>query len=367
MIEATINRNNTRTYPSISTTTLKHLRRRVARLQNSNPYISPSHSIPKTALKRSGRRPRSMVLAVVPQRKAAVHTVKRNLNASPFATLIDHSATPIPSSTRRLAIASSEPQSITEKPTHFPLYTPPTRKVSHYLFGYGSLINPQSRLRTVPTPTTAIPVVVRGLQRAWSYNCSHSKSAYTAVGVTRVADRSVVTNGVLVPIEQPELELPRLDVRERYYVRELVRLQDVEFWEGGSDALVSAGHDVYVWVYTNPSPSHPTTTPQANIPISTTLNRISHKPCRKSPIPQSYIDCIIAGCMMYGSEFTRQFVCSTLGWDSGVWLNDRHADESVRKYVPNVACGEVDVVDADVVDGLLKEVIPEAFMGRVDA
>ncbi|KAJ3055192.1 hypothetical protein HK097_011268 [Rhizophlyctis rosea] len=344
-MDVAINRRQNITHSSIFTTTLKHLRRRVARLQNSNPYSKPntiaSSLITSRTRAAKGLANSMVVLAVIPQRKAAVHAVKRRLHAS----------------TSSRATTSDLPSSF-DFP--LPLYTSPIRKARHYLFGYGSLINPQSRLRTVSTPTTAIPALVRGFQRAWSYNCSHTKSTYTAVGVTRVPDSTAVTNGVLVPLERPEVELPMLDMRERHYVRELVTVRDVQLWKGSS--TLGDAHEVYVWIYTNSSSSHSTTTTRTQ-----PLTQTPHIPCCNSPIPQSYIDCIIAGCLMYGAEFTRQFINSTIGWDSGVWLNDRHADESVRKYVRNVACGEVDVVDPEVVDGVLKEIIPEALKGRVEA
>ena len=365
IMDVATSRSHSNAQSTISITTLKYLRRRVARLQNLHPYIKPSTtaSSQTNLTVRRTRAATMVVVTVIPQRKAAVHTVKRRLHASPFsrATTSDlPSPFDFPIPTRSPTAFSSTPS----HPVRFSLYTSPSRKVHHYLFGYGSLINSQSRLRTVSTPSTAIPAIVRGLQRAWSYNCSHTKSTYTAVGVTRVPESTTVTNGVLVPLERPEVELPMLDMRERHYVRELVTVKDVQLWEG--EASFGDAHEVYVWVYTNPSSSSSTHSSAAITPAQR-QSVTPHIPCCKSPIPQSYIDCIIAGCLMYGSEFTRQFICSTVGWDSGVWLNDRHADESIRKYVRNVACGEVDVVDPEVVDGLLKEAIPDAFKCRVEA
>lgn len=65
----------------------------------------------------------------------------------------------------------------------------------HYVFGYGSLICPASRSITNPTLSTAaaLPVAIRGLQRAWS---ARTPSGYTAVGV-------VPTTGSTLHHQQP--------------------------------------------------------------------------------------------------------------------------------------------------------------------
>src|SRR5438445_2421911 len=84
--------------------------------------------------------------------------------------------------------------------------------MTDYVFGYGSLINPDSRKLTGPTGEP-IPVRVRGLERSW--NVVVTKDKMTALGVIR--RRGALTNGVLVPL--PESQLAVFDQREEGYVR----------------------------------------------------------------------------------------------------------------------------------------------------
>lgn len=229
----------------------------------------------------------------------------------------------------------------------FPFYkNPNSQRPRHYLFGYGSLINPQSRLRTVPYPTSAIPVTVRGMQRSWSYRCPRKE--YTAVGVSRVpfSNGPAFCNGVLIPIENPEIELPRLDQRECNYTRSLISLSDLEFAHSTYAKRFQLSPDALIWVYELPS------------------NKLQHTPSPTTPIPQSYVDCILAGCLLYGATFAHQFIEQTAGWDAGTWVNDRNANEEVRRYIKCKL--ETRTIEPDVVDSMLKNVVPMAFDGRIE-
>ena len=42
----------------------------------------------------------------------------------------------------------------------------------------------------------------------------------------------------------------------------------------------------------------------------------------KFPIPQTYVDTCLTGCLEYSIEYAQQFLSSTTGW-SQYWLNDR--------------------------------------------
>src|ERR1700730_3075658 len=81
-----------------------------------------------------------------------------------------------------------------------------------YVFGYGSLINSESRAKT-GLSGAAIPVRVTGFQRAWNF--VDRKAGMTALGVVRREES--VTNGVLVSI--PAAQLPLFDRREGGYTR----------------------------------------------------------------------------------------------------------------------------------------------------
>ncbi|KAJ3156152.1 hypothetical protein HDU86_004120 [Geranomyces michiganensis] len=256
-------------------------------------------------------------------------------------------------------------------PTPTPSNTPPR----HYLFGYGSLINPQSRLRTVPVPTRAIPATVKGLQRSWSYPCPRNQ--YTAVGVTRVNNGcSAQCNGVLIPLSEtdPEADLRSLDARETHYTRTLLPVDDIVLDDDAAFNRQSA----IVWVYelapATTTTRTTTTTALAAAAVAgpplqlatATIECLHHTPTPTIPIPQSYVDVVLEGCLEYGPAFAADFVLHTKGWE-GVWVNDRHADISVRRYVRNTAVGEAaDPAAPALLDGILRALVPAAFGGRVE-
>ncbi|KAI8824845.1 uncharacterized protein EV422DRAFT_516375 [Fimicolochytrium jonesii] len=260
-------------------------------------------------------------------------------------------------------LATFTPPSLPPFPI-LPLVQPP-KKPQHYLFGYGSLINPHSRLRTVRTPTHAIPAVVRGLHRSWSYKCA--RKSYTAVGVRRIPDSPTARcNGVLIPLSDPDTELRMLDEREKDYVRGTLRVEDIEILHFNTPpspptishpfgtTSTSPAAPVVVWVYELPPPSSRTS--------ACMRPAAPHTPTPCTPIPQSYIDCILTGCLAIHPTFARLFIDHTAGWDSGPWINDRAACErSVKRYV-----GAEAERGAEEVDGLLREGVPESFSARVE-
>lgn len=60
-----------------------------------------------------------------------------------------------------------------------------------------------------------------------------------------------------------------------------------------------------------------------------------HSPTPDCPIPQTYVDCILDGCLQYGIQFAQEFLQSTSGWVKEALLNDRHAAVAKRKYTGN--------------------------------
>ncbi|KAJ3315032.1 hypothetical protein HDV04_004832 [Boothiomyces sp. JEL0838] len=190
--------------------------------------------------------------------------------------------------------------------------------IKQYIFGYGSLINTASRKRSLQRNTSVIPVKVNGFERRWGYRCPRKN--YTAVLVTRKQNHTV--NGVLIPIADPENDLKILDQREANYARCLINISDVM-------PLIDAEipKDALIWVYEthNSNFKNYSTTSQQ-------CHQIEHIPTPNCPIPQSYIDCILAGCLSIGKEFAEEFVLSTRGWNSECWWNDREACITIKKY-----------------------------------
>ena len=179
-----------------------------------------------------------------------------------------------------------------------PLIKSVKSKTRHYIFGYGSLMNSSSRRNTLPTDTIGIPVLVHGLERTWSYKCNKSK--YTAVAVR---NGPCVCNGILVELPDPDHYLSLLDEREKEYERKVIQHSRIIPWKQKNSFK---DENSIVWVYQLPD-----------------SKKSRHIPSCDYPIPQSYIDTIMAGCLNYGQEFTRAFLKLTGGWTKDYLMNDR--------------------------------------------
>ncbi|KAJ1558742.1 hypothetical protein HK096_005794 [Nowakowskiella sp. JEL0078] len=217
----------------------------------------------------------------------------------------------------------------------------------------GSLINPQSRLRTLPPISAKTPspaVYLCNFERSWSYNCNN---IYTAVGVDRVANRNSLVNGVLVELHNPSEDLPGLDFREREYIRKPVLLSDLFVETNNSFVQIDASDfgNCVVWVYENSSDEKKAQT---------------FSPTPNVPIPQTYIDCIMQGCLLYSPLFAKRFVQLTRGWEcsaNGSWIDDRNS--IIPKYKRRPEVGEISSPDCRAIDEVLKEVLGTHVQSRV--
>lgn len=153
-----------------------------------------------------------------------------------------------------------------------------------YIFGYGSLISSFSRAHTVNSEE-CIAARVHGIARSWSYvNCERE---HTVLGAS-LSDGST-TNGVIVKLESPDA-LRALDEREKDYFRKRLKVSDVEILDG------EFPKDAVVWVYLLEE----------------------RDVCPPYPIPRSYIDTVLFGCLEYSEEFAREFLRTTTGWEAGL-------------------------------------------------
>jgi hypothetical protein len=175
---------------------------------------------------------------------------------------------------------------------------------TQFIFGYGSLINTQSRNATAGNSVSAIPVRVSagfGFIRAWN---DRSPSGFTALGLRKPGPGETATtiNGVLYPVRGDDMT--KFDAREEGYVRVEVPHADIEpvSWQ----SIPQAGH---VWVYI---PVRPGGEPGVGLP----------QPDAAYPMLESYIDVVIEGGFEYGPEFARELIETTADW-SQFWLNDR--------------------------------------------
>ena len=173
-----------------------------------------------------------------------------------------------------------------------------------FIFGYGSLINTQSRNTTAGTAMPALPVRVSaafGYLRTWN---DRSPSGFTALGLRKPlpGESASTINGVLYPVQGDDMT--KFDGREEGYARVEVPMEDIEAvsWQ----SLPVGAH---VWVYI---PAKPSGVPGEGLP----------KPDAAFPMLESYVDVVLEGAMEYGPDFARELIETTADW-SRYWLNDR--------------------------------------------
>lgn len=204
--------------------------------------------------------------------------------------------------------------------------------MKEYIFGYGSLIERQSRLRTTPDAETVYPIVVKGFQRGWFARTGAAGLSTTFLGC--VKDSVSKTNGIIYEVNPDELEW--LDQREKGYQRIKIDSEHIAH-------LTDQVPDEYnIWIYANRFSG--SEIPEANLP------------CKEFPIVQSYVDMCINGCLEIESlypiakekKFTVEFIKSTCYWSS-YWVNDRIYPRRPFIYRPN----------AYQIDQLLKDNLPD--------
>ncbi len=196
-----------------------------------------------------------------------------------------------------------------------------------YVFGYGSLIDSQSRLGSVPESTLAHPVVLDGYERTWNVPSSGLRFRTTFLGLTE--KQGAMCEGVLFSIS--DSGMAALDQRERIYEKQQV---DPDLFTGLDDANYKNG-----------------------VPIFTYLFDSAHKPNPETPIIQSYVDICLSGCLAIDQSrgasdyvFTRTFVRTTKRWSTH-WVNDRIYPRAPWRTVPQ----------ARIIDQILSEEVPDEF------
>ena len=184
-------------------------------------------------------------------------------------------------------------------------------QVVHFIFGFGSLINHNSRRQTNPESKDAIPVRVApefGYIRSWNYHGTSSK--LTALGVREIenGEDAHSINGVIYPVNGTDMSL--VDEREDGYKRVEVPWRFVESF---SWPALPDPDQTKLWMYLPENPQHPNS---------------------EYPVLQTYVDVCLDGCLEYGEEFAKEFLESTFGW-SQFWLNDRLLARRPWIHCPN--------------------------------
>lgn len=193
-----------------------------------------------------------------------------------------------------------------------------------FVFGYGSLINKESRNKTEASGE-AIPVVARGIRRGWMIHMVDHRA--TALSITK--EENAICNGVVFPLVTTN-GLAKFDERECKAGYERIQI--------GLDAVPLGGASLSegtIWAY---------------------VSNYAQTPSKDMPVIQSYVDVIVTGCLRIGKDFAKEFVRTTDGW-AGPWEDDRSAPRYVRPMARDASLETR-------IDELLAETIPEYFARR---
>ena len=80
----------------------------------------------------------------------------------------------------------------------------------------------------------------------------------------------------------------------------------------------------------------------------------SQRATYQEPILQSYVDIVMNGCLEYGTNFAKQFINTTEGWNQW-WLNDRTIPRRPWVTEPNYK----------IIDKLLTKYVPGKFFHKL--
>jgi hypothetical protein len=218
-----------------------------------------------------------------------------------------------------------------EEPAVAGLADPP-QSLSKYIFGYGSLIQIESRTRTVPKAFAAWPVIVKGITRGWYYQADDASLNPTYLGAEN--DERATTNGVIYPVADSEFEATKL--READYRPTEIKASAITWLDGRK-----ASPDGEFWYFASKSRK-----------TATALH----------PIVQSYVDICVDGCLqleeMYPlakeASFAEQFIRTCTDWKTP-WMNDRIYPWRPFIYTPR----------ASKIDALLRKVLGDYLFNQI--
>ena len=162
-----------------------------------------------------------------------------------------------------------------------------------FVVGYGSLLSRYSRETYSNLTAEAVPVVATGWRRGWTVRYRDEAATYAGV---RAAPGHLLDAALVPTVISPELR-----DRERGY--DFVELPpETVHAAPGTGATLPAGR---YWIV---------------------VNREQVRADRAHPIPQTYVDTCLIGCLETGGERrARDFIRHTELWDSH-WIDDREAD-----------------------------------------
>lgn len=185
---------------------------------------------------------------------------------------------------------------------------------SDYILGYGSLLSAYSRQTYSNMHGEAVPVTAKGWVRGWTATYPDENATYLGV-------RSDPASSMRAAL-MPTVIDPALRHRERGY--DFIELEQSSLTSDQPDVSLPDGR---YWIVVNRDP--------APAPAD-------------CPLPQTYVDTCLIGCLeMGGEDLARHFIENTEHWTTA-WLNDRdHAEKRYPRHSP------LDVSTRDLIDQLL--------------
>jgi hypothetical protein len=201
-----------------------------------------------------------------------------------------------------------------------------------YIFGYGSLIERESRIATWPSAEFASPVVLKGVARGWFDQTDVPSWSPTYVG--GVAKKGAECNGVIFRVTQAEFD--SFAERETGYKPTKIDPSQITMLDGSS-----AAPNGDIWYF---------------------ASRQQRFPSGEHPIVQSYVDVCLDGCLEIEAtyplakqaSFAERFIKTTSSWGPP-WINDRIYPWRPFVYVPR----------AFAIDALLQQVLGHDMFAQI--
>lgn len=189
---------------------------------------------------------------------------------------------------------------------------------NQFIFGYGSLVESQSRLMTLASALYASPVNVSGVRRGW-FDQFVGGISLTTTFLGAVPDPDSNCNGVIFQVTQQGLDA--FDQREIGYKRERIDQKNILMLDGSKSAPEGD-----IWFYANAE---------------------ERNASPEFPIVQSYVDICLNGCLEIEAtyplakeaKFAETFLKTSTNW-SKYWVNDRIYPRRAFIYMPNA--GKID-------------------------
>jgi len=194
-----------------------------------------------------------------------------------------------------------------------------TDNIMDYLIGYGSLLSQYSRRHHSNIHVPVASVSVTGWARGWYATYADEGATYAGA----VMDLDAQFDAVLIPTT---INAGITD-RERGYRFTQLAADSIKLSDAGD---INLSEQDAIW-------------------ICETVD--AQRPTEHAPLPQSYVDTCISGCIeAHGVDRATRFIQQTFGWDC-VWVNDR--DRKSTPIYPRLS--PVTVQQTELIDFLLEQ------------